>query len=114
MSYALHQASLAHRSFTLGEIVVEAIRAIGAIASRAHARYRQHRQARATYDALRELDDRTLRDLGLDRSELRSIVAEVTGEAERTRMRAIALAETADRHAPSAVRLHRNAVPTSH
>ena len=117
-SYALHQAALAHRSFTLGEIIVEASRAfgaiVGAVASRARARYRQRQQARATYEALRQLDDRTLRDLGFDRSELRSVVAEVTGAAERTRVRAIALAETPDRHAPSAVRLHQNAVPTSH
>jgi uncharacterized protein YjiS (DUF1127 family) len=117
-SYALHQAALAHRSFTLGEIIVEAIRAVGAIvgaiASRALARYRQRRQARAIYDALRQLDDRTLHDLGFDRSELRSVVAEVTGKAERTRVRAIALAETPDRHAPSAVRPHQNALPTSY
>jgi uncharacterized protein YjiS (DUF1127 family) len=117
-SYTLHQAALAHRSFTLGEIIVEAIRAVGAIvgaiASRALARYRQRQQAWATYDALRQLDDRTLRDLGFDRSELRSVAAEVTGEAERTRVRAIAFAETPERHAPSAVRPHRNAVPTSY
>lgn len=102
----------------VGEIIVEVIRAVGAIvgavASRALARYRQRQRARATYDALRELDDRALRDLGLDRSELRSVAAEVTGEAERTRVRAIPLAEAPERHAPSAVRPHRNAVPASY
>jgi uncharacterized protein YjiS (DUF1127 family) len=117
-SYELHQAALAHRSFILGEIIVAAIRAVGAIvsaiASRARARYRQRQQAKATYDALRQLDDRTLRDLGFDRSEIRSVAAEVTGEAERTRVRAIALAETPGRHAPSAARLHQNAVSTGY
>lgn len=34
---------------------------------------RQRRQAQARWRALRELDDRTLRDLGIDRSELPSI-----------------------------------------
>jgi uncharacterized protein YjiS (DUF1127 family) len=70
-------------------IIMAAIRAVGAIARRAHARHRQRQQARAVYDALRQLDDRTLRDLGFDRSEITSVAAEVTGEAERTRVRAL-------------------------
>jgi hypothetical protein len=40
------------------------------------------------YDALQQLDDHTLRDLGFDRNEIRSVAAEVTGEAEYTRVRA--------------------------
>ena len=32
------------------------------------------------YHALRQLDDHTLRDLGFDRSEIRSVVAELAGE----------------------------------
>ena len=114
----VQSARACNDAFTLGESIVEAIRAIGAIvgaaASRALARYRQRQQAKASYEALSELDDRTLRDLGLDRSELRSVAAEVTGEAERTRVRAIALAETPDRHAPPAVRPHRNPVPANY
>jgi uncharacterized protein YjiS (DUF1127 family) len=89
-SYQLHQAARAHRSFILGEIIVAAIRAAGAIARRAHARHRQRRQARATYAALQQLDDRSLRDLGFDRSEIRSVAAELTGEAEYSRVRALA------------------------
>ena len=88
-SYQLHQAARAHRSFTLGEIIVAAIQAAGAIARRAHARHRQRRQARVAYDLLRQLDDRTLRDLGFDRSEIASVAAELTGEAEYTRVRAL-------------------------
>jgi uncharacterized protein YjiS (DUF1127 family) len=88
-SYELYHAARAHRSFTLGEIIIAAIQAAGAIARRAHARHQQRRQAMATYDALRQLDDRTLRDLGFDRSEMRSVAAEVTGEAEYTRVRAL-------------------------
>jgi uncharacterized protein YjiS (DUF1127 family) len=85
---ASRHAARAHRSFTLGEIIVAAIQAAGAIARRAHARHRQRRQAMATCDALRRLDDRTLRDLGFDRSEIVSVAAEFDGDAERTRVRA--------------------------
>jgi uncharacterized protein YjiS (DUF1127 family) len=88
-SYRLHQDARVHRSLTLGEIIVAAIRAVGAIARRAYARHRLRRQARATYDTLRQLDDRTLRDLGFDRSEIRSVVAQLTGEAEYTHVRAL-------------------------
>jgi len=89
ISYGLHQAAFAYRSFTLGEIIVAAIQAVGAIARRAYARHRQRRRAKASYDALCELDDRALRDLGFHRSEIRSVAAEVTGEAEYTRVRAL-------------------------
>ena len=88
-SHELRRAALAHRSFALGEIVVAAFRAAGAMARRAYVRYRQHRRTRAVYDTLRELDGHTLRDLGFDRSEIRSVAAELTGEAERTRVRVL-------------------------
>jgi uncharacterized protein YjiS (DUF1127 family) len=88
-SYELYRAARAHRSRLVGDIFVAMIRAVVAIARRAHARHRQRRQARAIDNALRQLDDRTLRDLGFDRSEITSIAAEVTGEARRTRVRAL-------------------------
>ena len=84
---ASYHAARAHRSFTLGDIIVAAIQAAGEIARRVHARYRQRRQASTIYEALRQLDDYTLRDLGFDRTEITSVAAEVTGEAEYTRMR---------------------------
>lgn len=80
--YELYHAAHAHRSFTLGKIIIAVVHATGAIARRALAWHRQRRQARAIYDALRQLDDHTLRDLGFHRSEIRSVAAEVTGEAE--------------------------------
>ena len=93
-SYQQHRAARAQRSFSLGEIIVAAIEAVSAIARRAYARHRQRRQARAFYDALRELDDRTLHDLGFDRSELTSVAAENSGEAEHSRMRAHLMSHT--------------------
>jgi uncharacterized protein YjiS (DUF1127 family) len=86
---ASYQTARSHRSFTLGEILVAVLQVAISTAHRAYARYQQHRQAGAIYDTLRELDDRTLRDLGFDRSEIRSVAAELTGEAERTRMRVL-------------------------
>jgi uncharacterized protein YjiS (DUF1127 family) len=88
-SYEMYHAARAHRSFILGGIIVAAIRAAGAIARRVLARHRQRRQARAIYDVLRQLDDRMLRDLGFDRSEITSVAAEITGEAEYARVRAL-------------------------
>lgn len=90
MSERLLQAARAHRAAALAEITVAAIRSVAAIARRAHARHQQRRQAKAAYDMLRQLDDRTLHDLGFDRSEISSVAAEVTGIAERTRVHALA------------------------
>jgi uncharacterized protein YjiS (DUF1127 family) len=88
-SHGMYHAARADRAFVLVEIIVAAIQAIGAIARRAHARHRQRRQARATSDALRRLDDHILRDLGIDRSEITSVAAEVAGATEYTRVRAL-------------------------
>jgi hypothetical protein len=45
--------------------------------------------ARATYRTLRQLDARTLRDLGLSRAELSSTAYELSGQAEATRVRSL-------------------------
>lgn len=82
-------AASARRALVLAEMIAASIQAIGSIARRAYARYRQRREQRATYVALSQLDDWTLRDIGFDRSELRSIAAEMTGAAEQTRLRVL-------------------------
>jgi len=78
----------AHRARNVGEIVVAAIEAVAAIARLAYARHRQRRRAAEIHDALRRFDDRTLHDIGFDRSEIASVAAELTGSAEPTRVRA--------------------------
>ena len=52
------------------------------------AAWRRQRTHRATVATLRSLDDRTLRDLGLHRSEIGGVAAEIGGLAEVTYLRA--------------------------
>jgi len=47
---------------------------------------RQRARTRATWLALRELDARTLRDLGFDRSEILSVAIEAGGGLQPTRI----------------------------
>lgn len=51
------------------------------------ARARERKLARETYDTLHSLDAHTLHDLGLDRSEIESVAAEMAGFARPTRVR---------------------------
>lgn len=46
----------------------------------------RRRQAARMRAELRAVDARALRDLGFDRSEIDSVVAEISGDAERTRV----------------------------
>ena len=51
--------------------------------------WKRRQRASATYAALSELDARTLRDLGFDRSELSSVAAEIAGDVHSTRVRTV-------------------------
>jgi uncharacterized protein YjiS (DUF1127 family) len=53
------------------------------------ARIAQYRAARRTVVALRDLDARTLRDLGFDHSEIGSVAGEAAGLADATRVRVL-------------------------
>lgn len=85
VSYEPSHADRAHRAFGLRKTLSAGVRAAGAIARRAHGRYQQRREARSIYNSLRHLDDRTLSDLGFDRSEIKSVAAEFAGLTEKTR-----------------------------
>jgi uncharacterized protein YjiS (DUF1127 family) len=56
--------------------IVAGVEEIAAFTRRFRARRRHRREAWAAYDALRQLDDHTLRDLGFERSKLMPAVSE--------------------------------------
>jgi uncharacterized protein YjiS (DUF1127 family) len=64
-----------------------AIRALHAAMRETWIHYVQRRHESATREALRRLDDLTLRDLGIRRAEVDSVAAEAAGTAECTRRR---------------------------
>ena len=61
--------------------------ALGTALRDAYARHRQRRRAYSLYNELRMLDDHSLRDLGIDRSEITSVASEAAGIAEQSRAR---------------------------
>lgn len=84
-SYSLVQTARTRRAEALARLLLAAAHRARDAVVRAWLTYRRRRHARATYSALSDLDDRTLRDLGFHRSEIWSVAAEATGEAEQTR-----------------------------
>jgi uncharacterized protein YjiS (DUF1127 family) len=63
--------------------------ALDAMFREAAARIDAWREARRTTRALTALDDHVLHDLGLDRSEVPSLAAELAGDVERERIHAL-------------------------
>jgi uncharacterized protein YjiS (DUF1127 family) len=84
-TYEFQQRAREHASRALAGMLADAAHAVAAFLARAWQRRRQRAQARAMYHALSTLDDRTLHDLGFERSEITSVASEATGEAQRTR-----------------------------
>ena len=84
-SYGLYQEAQHRRMVFVGNLIAGAIRSLGAVIAKAYARYRQRQAARETYHALQQLDDRALKDLGFARDEIRSVAAEMSGEAGHSR-----------------------------
>jgi len=88
-AYALYMAARANRAFVLGEFAAVAVEAIADVARTVAERYREMRRAAVVREALHQLDDRTLHDLGIDRSEIASIAAESAGAAEQSRAQVV-------------------------
>jgi uncharacterized protein YjiS (DUF1127 family) len=90
VSFTVHnQPARASWSASLREILAAMIDALRDQARGWALQSKQYQLQRATYDALGELDARTLHDIGLARSELRSVAVELTGGAEPTRVHAL-------------------------
>ena len=85
-----HRGARERRTATMVARFVAVVQRLQRFAQLVKERHQQWREARATYQSLRHLDDRTLRDLGFDRLEISSVAAEVSGQAERTRSHVLA------------------------
>jgi uncharacterized protein YjiS (DUF1127 family) len=81
----LEPAARIEHARRVGEFAAMAWRAVASHLQKMVVRARQRHQARATYLALRDLDTRTLRDLGFDRSEILSVAAGLAGGADAHR-----------------------------
>ncbi len=78
---------LAHRPPLLDALLLVLLRALRRALRRRAERSVRERSARTTLRALSHLDARTLRDIGLDASELSSAAGEAAGCIEATRLR---------------------------
>ena len=90
VSHVHNQPARASWSASLREILAAMIDALRDQARGWAMQWKHYQLQRATYRALDELDARTLHDIGLERSELRSVAVELTGAAELTRMHVLA------------------------
>ena len=76
-SFELHAAARAERARQMRDLIVGALRWLAGQVAHYTERRRQRAIAHATYRTLRELDSRTLRDLGLDHSEVLSFALSI-------------------------------------
>lgn len=86
-SQHLEAAARAHRTRLVGDVLVAMWHGVTASARAVIAAWQRHREQRATYLALRVLDDRTLHDLGFGRSEILSVAMDIERDDETRRLR---------------------------
>ena len=79
----IHRRARAARSKAVASLIARPLSYLSASLRRALARYLEYRVARETIRALHGLDDRTLHDLGYDRSEIESVALEVSAARAR-------------------------------
>ncbi len=79
----------AERHAALAEFIAALVTAMSDAVRSVIVRWKQIRSERETVRALRALDARTLRDLGMDVSELRSVAMELSGATDPTRAHAL-------------------------
>jgi len=73
----LHAAPRTQSAHAVGQAIAGVARTLASILQRLVTDYRRHSLERATGRALAELDARALRDIGLDRSEIRSVARDL-------------------------------------
>ena len=73
-----HLRARAARAYAVARMTAASLRYLRRALRRALVRYRQRRVALETMRALRALDDRTLHDLGYDRSQIQSVAIELS------------------------------------
>ena len=84
----LHADARLQRSRLIAATANRAIRFLRDRISRFVAEFKRSREERRTYLALSQIDSRTLRDIGIDRGEIRSIAIEIAGGHPATRIHA--------------------------
>jgi uncharacterized protein YjiS (DUF1127 family) len=70
---ALHAAARKQQSRAVAALIVAVSQALSASIRRVLLEMRKRREEQVTYRALAELDARTLKDIGIDRGEIRSV-----------------------------------------
>jgi len=71
--FSLHATARQERSRAIGNLIVAMGQVLSASIRRALLDMRRRRDEQMTYRALAELDARTLKDIGIDRGEIRSV-----------------------------------------
>jgi len=86
IAFASGDSPLLYKTAGMRDLIAVAARWVSTAVWRYVDAWRRRQQVRATYLALCKLDARMLLDIGLHRSEVLSIAAEVGGEVEATRV----------------------------